>query len=110
SLIVAFLSLVGVPVALPAWLQGMLLALPPGGWIRDAYHGQWLAAGLMIALAGAAVAVTVRLSGDCYPELWESSSRLFTLRRVARERGGYLRRSDTRPALGRMRWRTVASA
>jgi hypothetical protein len=110
SLIYAFLSLVGVPVALPARLQGVLLTLPPGGWIRDAYHGQWLAVCLMIALAGAAVAVTVRLSGDCYPELWESSSRLFTLRRMTRERGGYFRRSDMRPALGQPRARTVASA
>jgi hypothetical protein len=109
SLIFAFLSLVGAPLALPEW-QGVLLTLPPGGWIRDAYHGQWLAVFLMIALATAAVAVTVRLSGDCYPELWESSSRLFTLRRMTRERGGYLRRSDLRPALGQVRERTVASA
>jgi hypothetical protein len=109
SLLVALAGALDLAPPLPAWLQDGLLSLPPGEWIRDAYHGQALAPILMIALAAVAVAATIHLSGDCYPELWESSSRVFTLRRLARERGGPLRPSDVRRALGQQRGRRVAS-
>lgn len=110
SLVLAFLQRMGVRMAVPEGLAGPLLALPPGEWIRDAYHGQPLAMVWMVVIAAAAVALTVRLSNDAYPELWESSSRLFTLRRMARQRGGHLQQSDVRRAMGELRSRSVASA
>jgi Putative ABC exporter len=110
SLVLAFLQRVDVRPALPEGLAGPLLALPPGQWIRDAYHGQAIAVAWMIAAAAVAVALTVRLSNDAYPELWESSSRLFTLRALARQRGGLLQASEVRRALGELRGRSVASA
>jgi hypothetical protein len=108
SLALALLQLLGVavPVGPPVTL---LTQLPPGEWIRDAYHGQRAAAVVMLLLAAATVALTVRLSGDAYPELWESSSRLFTLRQLAHQRGGLVRSSDVRRALGQRRHRSAAS-
>lgn len=110
SLVLAFLQRMDVRPTLPEGLAESLLALPPGQWIRDAYHGQPLAAAWMAAAAAAAIVLTVRLSSDGYPELWESSSRLFTLRALARQRGGHLQGSDVRRALGQLRRRSVASA
>jgi Putative ABC exporter len=108
SLTLAVLQLAGVDV--PAGPAGTVLAqLPPGEWVRDAYHGHPGAVALVLLLAGATVAFTVRLSGDAYPELWESSSRLFTLRRLARQRGGLVRSSDVRRAFGQLGRRSVAS-
>jgi len=109
SALLALLADAGATPA-PAGPSAALLHLPPGEWLRDAYHGQAGPAVLMLLLAATAVLLTVRLSDDCYPELWESSSRLFTLRRLAREHGGALRRSDVRRAFGHLRRRQAVSA
>src|SRR5215469_10301581 len=87
SALLALLADAGATPA-PAGPSAALLHLPPGEWLRDAYHGQAGPAVLMLLLAATAVLLTVRLSDDCYPELWESSSRLFTLRRLAPDPGG----------------------
>jgi len=108
SLAFALLRLIGIDVPGGA-LAPVLVQLPPGQWVRDAYHGHVGAVVLMLLLSGGAVAGTVRLSGDAYPELWESSSRLFTLRSLARQRGGLVRGSDVRRAFGQLGRRSVAS-
>lgn len=109
SVLLALLADVGATPS-PAGPITALLHLPPGEWLRDAYHGQAAPAVLMLLLAATPVLLTVRLSDDCYPELWESSSRLFTLRRLAREHGGVLRRSDVRRAFGHLRRGQAVSA
>jgi hypothetical protein len=108
SLALALTGLIGMdlPAAVP---RDELTRLPPGQWVRDAYHGRVEAAVAVLALAALAVGVSVHLSGDAYPELWESSSRLFTLRQLARQRGGLVRPSDVRRAFGGGRRRPVAS-
>jgi hypothetical protein len=108
SLGLAILQLLEVAVPIGPAVT-LLTHLPPGEWIRDAYHGQEASAVLMLLLATTTVALTVRLSGDAYPELWESSSRLFTLRRLASQRGGLIRGSDVRRALGQRGHRSAAS-
>ena len=98
------------PAPTPASINVLLLHLPPGQWLVDAYSGQVLAVLPMVALAMAAIGVTVRLSADCYPELWESSTRVMALTRLARERRGmWVARADLGRALGQVRRRTTAS-
>jgi Putative ABC exporter len=109
SVALAFLRLVDVEVP-DSPLVGLLTTLPPGEWARDAYHGDVVAVVLMLLFAAVPLTATIHMSGDAYPELWESSSRLFTLRRLARERGGQLRPSDVRRAFGQYRRRRVVSA
>ena len=111
SALVAFLPIIGAPLPLPWWTKLVLVHLPPGQWLADAYHGQALAPVLMLLLGAAAIAVTVRLSGDCYPELWESSTRAMSLRRLAlQRRGGWISMSDIRQTLGQARRRSAASS
>ena len=108
--LLALLPAVGGPAPTPAAINDLLLHLPPGQWLVDAYNGQVLAAVPMLALATAAIGVTVRLSADCYPELWESSTRVMALTRLARERRGmWVTRADLARALGQVRRRTAAS-
>jgi hypothetical protein len=78
---------------------GVLLNLPPGSWMVGGFHGNPLA---IIGLAGcaiAAIALSVRLANDVYPEVWESSLRMITVRRLMRQRGGILSVRETRQAM-----------
>ncbi len=73
---------------LPEFFASADYALPPGSWMLDAFGGRWLGE---LELAAAAVALTaagIALAGDCYPELWATSSRAIALRRAMRSRGG----------------------
>jgi hypothetical protein len=110
SAAVGLLTDVGVALPGPTWVRAVLLHAPPGQWVVDAYNGQALAALPMLALAIVAIILTVRLSADCYPELWESSTRVMALTRLARDRRGmWVSRSDLRRALGQVRRRSAAS-
>ena len=72
----------------PAGLETINRALPPGSWMINAFAGDALAELPLAVLAVASIALGIALAGDCYPELWEASERLFTLRRALRSRGG----------------------
>ncbi len=102
-------------VRLPAFFVSADYALPPGSWMLDAFRGQWLGE---LELAAAAVALTaagIALAGDCYPELWATSSRAIAMRRAMRSRSGgafgYLSsRSRDGGASGRVAERHVQSS
>lgn len=59
-------------------------SLPPGSWLVQSLQGNHAAIVPFILLALAAGFVAIYWSDDCYPELWQSSARLFVLRRFAR--------------------------
>ena len=78
---------------------GALLSLPPGSWMQGGFHGNpWAIAGLA-TIAIAAMTLSIRIAGDVYPEVWESSLRMITVRRLARQRGGILSARETRQAM-----------
>jgi hypothetical protein len=70
-------------------LQNVASALPPGSWLVGSGAGsvESLAAlAALAALLALATTGTVLAARDCYPELWESSTRRFTVRRLFRQR------------------------
>ncbi len=72
--------------------------VPLGTTVAQAIGGQ---AGPIVLLAVLAVAVlylTVAVAMDCYPEIWESSNRVFVVRKLAR-RGRFGVGSELRTAL-----------
>src|SRR5438105_2494076 len=73
------------------------LDLPPGSVLVAAIGGDLAALALLFALALGAGALSIALSGDTYPELWETSVRSFTLRRWLRS-GEMPSRGDLRRA------------
>jgi hypothetical protein len=78
---------------------GVLLSLPPGSWMVGGFHGNPLAIAGLATVAIAAMTLSIRTAGDVYPEVWESSLRMITVRRLARERGGVLSARETRQAM-----------
>jgi hypothetical protein len=76
-----------------------LFDLPPGAWVVSAFSGSLVA---VVLLAGASVllaTVGVVFAGDCYPEIWATSTRVFVVRRVMRESGGLMAYGQMRRAL-----------
>ena len=71
---------------------------PPGSWLIGAATGHPLPMAALAVCAAGAVSASVAVGGDCYPELWQSSLRAFTVRRVLR-RGGLRGRGEFRRAL-----------
>ena len=74
--------------SLPAGLETINRALPPGSWMVNAFAGDVLGEVPLAVLAIVSIALGIALAGDCYPELWETSERVFTLRRALLSRGG----------------------
>jgi hypothetical protein len=83
---------------LPEPWAALVTGLPPGGWLVGAATGRALPMAALALSASAAIVASVALAGDCYPELWQSSLRVFTVRRVLR-RGGLRSRAELRRAL-----------
>src|SRR5437879_10715134 len=88
-------ALCGAPLAgatglatVPAGLETINRALPPGSWMVNAFAGDVLGEVPLAVLAVVSIALGIALAGDCYPELWETSERVFTLRRALLSRGG----------------------
>lgn len=78
---------------------GVLLSLPPGSWMVGGFHSNlWAIVGLA-TIAITAMALSIQIAGDVYPEVWESSLRMITVRRLARQRGGILSARETRQAM-----------
>jgi hypothetical protein len=72
----------------PANLDRLPSALPPGSWVMQAFKGDLGAELQLLSLAIGVTVCGIALAGDCYPELWSSSSRVFAVRRAIRSRGG----------------------
>lgn len=77
----------------------VLLSLPPGSWMVGGFHGNALAIIGVAVCAAVAIALSVRMANDVYPEVWESSLRMITVRRLMRQRGGILSPRETRQAM-----------
>ena len=97
SLLAAALRVAGDPegIAFPGWLT----SLPPGSWVVSGFGGDAWALLPMALLFALAFLLASQVAGDAYPELWESSVRSMTLRRLVRRRGGFITSADTRRAL-----------
>jgi len=74
--------------AVSAGVAGILAGLPPGAWVVAAFRGDLVAVGILAAITLLAGGVGVWLGGDCYPELWTASTRVFAVRRMMRQGGG----------------------
>src|SRR5919201_319976 len=86
SLLGAALEVAGEPegIAFPGWLT----SLPPGIWVVSGFAGDaWAMVPLALVFA-VAFLLGSQVATDAYPELWESSVRSMTLRRLVRRRGG----------------------
>jgi hypothetical protein len=83
----ALLQLLGV-ASVPDGILAVNAALPPGSWIVTAMGGNYTGELALLAAAVALTAAGIALAGDCYPELWATSSRAMALRRAMRGRGG----------------------
>ncbi len=81
----ALLQLLGV-ASVPAEILAVNAGLPPGSWMVSAMSGDVAAELALLAAAVALTAAGVTLAGDCYPELWATSSRAMALRRAMRAR------------------------
>ncbi len=99
SLASASLQITRASVSVPAPIAHFLTALPPGAWIVAAFRGDpWALLALALA-AGVALAWTVIVADDVYPELWETSRRTIAVRQLVRRRGPFLSGRETREAL-----------
>src|SRR5207247_5190972 len=78
----------GGTATMPAPIERISAALPPGSWMLSAFHGDLAAELLLLVFAVGFTVVGIALAGDCYPELWETSSRVFAMRQALRSRGG----------------------
>jgi hypothetical protein len=99
SLVVVFMALSTGAPTLPSALQSVAVALPPGSWLVGAVEGNGLALLALAGLALGSLALTWRVAGDVYPELWTSSARVIVLRRAMRRRGPFMTRIDQRQLL-----------
>ena len=94
------------------WAE-LVTGLPPGSWLVGAATGHVLPMLALALCATIAVAASVAVGGDCYPELWQASLRVFAVRRAFR-RGGFRGRAELRRALqeagGRETRRTKATS
>lgn len=92
-------------LTLPPALSSLAQALPPGGLLVAASAGDGWALAVLLLLGAGMTAAGIALAGDCYPELWETSSRVFAIRSAIRERGGTFGLVRPRPASGETSWR-----
>ncbi len=83
--LVTLLHLLGV-ASVPAEVLAFNAALPPGSWVVSAIGGDFAGELALLAAAVALTAAGIALAGDCYPELWATSSRAMALRRAMRAR------------------------
>lgn len=60
----------------------------PGSWLVSALEGNIWGTIALLGFATIAGVVATIESGDCYPEIWQTSARIFVLRRIAR-RGAF---------------------
>jgi hypothetical protein len=72
---------------LVAGASAIAAGLPPGAWVVGAFRGQSIDLAPLVLLTIACCWLGVQLAGDCLPELWESSTRAFDVRRAARSGG-----------------------
>ena len=93
---------------MPAPIERISAALPPGSWMLSAFHGDLAAELLLLVFAVGFTVVGIALAGDCYPELWETSSRVFAMRQALRSRGGMFGYLGARPADSRQNVRQGA--
>jgi len=83
----ALLQLLGL-AGVPGAVLSVNAALPPGSWVVSAIGGDLTGELALLAAAVALTAAGIALAGDCYPELWATSSRAMALRRAMRSRRG----------------------
>jgi Putative ABC exporter len=99
SLAAASIQITRASGSAPVPIANFLTALPPGAWIVAGFRGDpWALLALALA-AGVAIAWTVIVADDVYPELWETSRRTIAVRQLVRRRGPFLSRRETREAL-----------
>jgi hypothetical protein len=96
---VVFVALSPGPPIVASALQSVAVALPPGSWLVGAFEGNVLGLLALAALAIGSLALTWRVAGDVYPELWLTSARVIVLRRALRRRGPFMTRSAQRQLL-----------
>src|SRR2546429_3665638 len=92
-------SRVGHLALLPPAVAPILLGVPPGSWMVGAFHANlwaFLALGICMIIA---LALTLLVAHDVYPEVWESSLRMITVRRLMRQSGGVLMPREPRQAM-----------
>ena len=92
-------SRVGHLALVPPAIAPILLGLPPGSWMVGGFHANlwaFLALGICMIIA---FALTLVVAHDVYPEVWESSLRMITVRRLMRQSGGFLSPRETRQAM-----------
>lgn len=77
----------------------LLLSLPPGSWMVGGFHGHLLPIAALATCAIGSMTFSVWIANDVYPEVWESSLRMLTVRRLMRERGTLLSPRETRQAM-----------
>ena len=78
---------------------GILLSLPPGSWLVGGFYGNPVAIAVLATVVIVAMSLTVWMANDVYPEVWESSLRMITVRRLMQQRGGILSPRETRQAM-----------
>ena len=83
----ALMQLTGT-ASMPTLALDVNAALPPGSWMVQALGGDFTGELALLAAAVALTAAGIALAGDCYPELWATSSRAMAIRRAMRTRGG----------------------
>lgn len=89
--------------------------VPLGSLVASAIAGSGPALWLLLGLAAAAIALSSSVARDCYPEIWQASSRAFLLRRRSgggRRAGLFSNRGpvDSTGALGLPRHRAIAAS
>ena len=72
----------------PATVLEINAALPPGSGMVQAFGGDFTGEFALLAAAIVLTTAGIALAGDCYPELWATSSRAMAIRRAMRSRGG----------------------
>jgi hypothetical protein len=87
AFLAALVQLTG-SASVPAEALSVNGLLPPGSLMLAAIGGSFSAELTLLALAVFLTAAGIALAGDCYPELWATSSRAMAIRRAMRTRGG----------------------
>lgn len=68
---------------LPAGIGIQRVGVPLGSLVASAVAGSGFALLLLLALTAGAIALSSAVAQDCYPEIWQASSRAFALRHRA---------------------------
>jgi len=87
AFLAALVQLTG-SATVPASVLALNADLPPGNLMLAAFGGSVAAELVLLAAAVALTVGGIALAGDCYPELWATSSRAMAMRRAMRSRGG----------------------